>query len=94
MIDNIGVILVESCRRMLFPGVEGVESVGIVRRIDRLGRIALPKSLRRRFKIEHGDYLEITIDGNSIILSECRPRCAFCGGTVNADLILHERMCV
>jgi len=58
-----------------------MESIGIVRKTDRLGRIALPKSLRRRFKIEKGDFLEITIDGNSIILSKCRPRCEFCGGT-------------
>ena len=62
-------------------GVDWVQSFGIVRKTDRAGRIALPKSLRQRFKIEHGDGLEITIDDDYIILSKYRPACVFCRGT-------------
>jgi len=56
-----------------------VESVGIVRKLGHEGKITLPKSLRKRFKIEHNDGLEIAIEGNYIVLSKYRPRCVFCG---------------
>ena len=34
---------------------------GIVRRIDDLGRIVIPKEMRRKVKIEEGDQVEITL---------------------------------
>ena len=34
---------------------------GIVRRIDDLGRIVIPKEMRRKLKIEEGDQVEITL---------------------------------
>jgi len=70
-----------------------VQSFGIIKKTDRFGRITLPGSLRQRFKIEHGDGLEITIDGNSIILSKCRPRCAFCGGPDCATKYKDKHIC-
>ena len=44
-------------------------SSGIVRRIDDLGRIVIPKEIRRVFKIKEGDPLEIFTkrDGSIII---------------------------
>ena len=39
-----------------------MKSTGIVRRIDDLGRIALPKELRRTWNIRAGDPLEIFAD--------------------------------
>ncbi len=36
-----------------------MKSTGIVRRIDELGRIVIPKELRRSFHIREGDLLEI-----------------------------------
>ena len=39
-----------------------MKSIGIVRRIDDLGRIALPKELRRTWNIRAGDPLEIFVD--------------------------------
>ena len=41
---------------------------GIVRRIDDLGRIVLPKELRRTLGISEGDPLEIGIEGRRIVL--------------------------
>lgn len=37
-----------------------MKSTGIIRRIDDLGRIVIPKEIRRNFDIKEGDPLEIT----------------------------------
>ena len=36
-----------------------MKATGVVRRIDDLGRIVLPKELRRTMRIKEGDSLEI-----------------------------------
>lgn len=45
-----------------------MKATGVVRRIDDLGRIVIPKEIRRNFKINEGDSLEIFVDSNGIIL--------------------------
>ena len=46
-----------------------MKTTGIVRRIDDLGRVVIPKEIRRAFKIKEGDSLEIFTgrDGSIII---------------------------
>ena len=39
-----------------------MRATGIVRRIDDLGRIVIPKEIRRSLNIEEGDSLEIYMD--------------------------------
>ena len=41
-----------------------MKATGVVRRIDDLGRIVIPKELRRTMRIKEGDSLEIFIDGS------------------------------
>lgn len=45
---------------------------GIVRRIDDLGRVVIPKEIRRTLHIREGDPLEISVDGTSLILTKYR----------------------
>lgn len=45
-----------------------MKSTGVIRRIDNLGRIVIPKEIRKNLKIREGDTLEIFIDGISIVL--------------------------
>lgn len=40
---------------------------GIIRRVDDLGRIVIPKEIRRKLNITEGDPLELSLDGNKII---------------------------
>ena len=39
-----------------------MKTIGIVRRIDDLGRVAIPKEIRRSANIREGDALEISVD--------------------------------
>lgn len=45
-----------------------MKSIGVVRRIDELGRIVVPKEMRRTLRIREGDSIEISSNDNSIIL--------------------------
>ncbi len=43
-------------------------STGIIRRIDELGRIVIPKEIRKSLRIKNGDNLEILVDSENIML--------------------------
>lgn len=58
-----------------------MRTAGIVRRTDDLGRIVIPKELRRTLNITEGDPLEIFTDNGAIILKQYQPGCIFCGNT-------------
>ena len=47
-----------------------MKSTGIIRRIDDLGRIVIPKEIRTTLRIQSGDNLEIYITNNEIILKK------------------------
>lgn len=44
-----------------------MKSTGIVRRIDDLGRIVVPKEIRRTLKIHEGDFFELFVEDNAVI---------------------------
>ncbi len=55
-------------------GGDFMKATGVVRRIDDLGRIVIPKELRRTMRIKEGESLEIFIDGSDqIILKKYSP---------------------
>lgn len=45
-----------------------MKATGIVRRIDELGRVVIPREIRERFHIKDGDPLEIFTEDNKIVL--------------------------
>ena len=57
-----------------------MKATGIVRNIDELGRIVIPKEMRRVMDIASSDPIEIYVDGDKIILTKYHPCCSFCGG--------------
>lgn len=62
-----------------------MRDTGIVRRIDELGRIVIPKEIRRTLRIKEGDPLEIFTDKSQLIFEKYSPverlfdySCAIC----------------
>ena len=45
-----------------------MKATGIIRRIDDLGRIVIPKDIRREMRIREGDPLEIFVDRHENIV--------------------------
>lgn len=56
-----------------------LKSTGVVRKLDQLGRIVLPKELRTVLNLREIYALEIYVDGEEIILKKYEPACIFCG---------------
>lgn len=51
-----------------------MKATGIVRRIDDLGRVVIPKEIRRTLRIREGDPLEIFVDrGGEVVLKKYSP---------------------
>ena len=70
-----------------------MKTTGMSRPVDELGRIVIPKEIRRSFKIEDKDLLEIFIDGDSIILKKAEAICALCGSTDQIEAIDDKFIC-
>ncbi|WP_163531453.1 AbrB/MazE/SpoVT family DNA-binding domain-containing protein [Halobacillus ihumii] len=50
-----------------------MKSTGVVRKVDELGRIVVPKELRRSLDIQQRDPLEIYVDNDKIVLQKYTP---------------------
>lgn len=47
-----------------------MKTTGVVRRIDELGRIVIPKEIRKTLRIKEGENLEIYVENENIILKK------------------------
>lgn len=50
-----------------------MQSTGIVRKVDELGRVVIPSELRRILEIDIKTPVEIFVEGEQIILKKYRP---------------------
>lgn len=68
-------------------------STGIIRSIDTLGRIVLPKELRSAYGITPETPLEILTDGDTILLRKYKAdgACAFCGEVSAENVRFHGK---
>ncbi len=50
-----------------------MKETGVVRRLDELGRVVIPKEIRKRLKIKNGDMVDIYTEGSQIVLEKYHP---------------------
>ncbi len=56
-----------------------MKSTGIIRPVDKMGRVVIPKEIRTLLKIENDvDSFEIYMDDDKVILKKYQPTCIFC----------------
>ena len=71
-----------------------LKSLGIVRKVDSLGRIVIPKELRTTMNIvEDETVLEISSDGEKIVLSKYNPGCHCCGNVEGLKEVMGLKIC-
>lgn len=70
-----------------------MKSMGIVRKMDDLGRIVLPAELRRQFDIAEKDAIEIFTENDKIILKKYEPSCIFCNNAKDTVSFNNKMVC-
>ena len=70
-----------------------MKSTGIIRQVDELGRIVIPKEIRRHMGITSSDPIEIYVDEEKIILRKYQNACAFCGTGVDLKPYKNRMIC-
>ena len=70
-----------------------MKKTGITRAIDEVGRIVLPKELRATMDLNTKDELDISVEGDRIILKKIQPSCIFCGNSENLVIFKEIKIC-
>ncbi len=68
-------------------------SLGIIRRVDALDRIVIPKEICKTMGIEPKSSLEIFVDGEKLILGKYEAGCIFCGEASNVATYKRKLVC-
>lgn len=70
-----------------------MKSTGIVRKVDELGRVVIPKELRNTHGLDVGSPFEIFVEGERIIFKKYQPACTFCDSAVDIKRFKGKRVC-
>ena len=75
--------------------MNNLKDLGIVRKVDELGRLVLPIELRKELNINEGDGLALYIDktNNAIILKPSEAKCTHCGTLENLKAFGKHSIC-
>lgn len=58
----------------------------MIKKIDNLGRVVVPKGYRMMLGLQPGDPLDVEVDGEKLLIRAHREGCTFCG----ADDVAHK----
>ena len=70
-----------------------MKSTGMIRRVDELGRVVIPKEIRNKLDIQEKDPLEIYVQEDCIILKKDESNCIFCGNTKDLTEYKEKLIC-
>lgn len=70
-----------------------MKSTGIIRKLDKLGRVVLPIELRKTLNIDIKDGLEILTEQDMIVLKKHSPDCFICGQSKNLVAFKGKLLC-
>ena len=62
-------------------------------KIDKLGRVLIPKNLRQKLDLAVDDPIEVFTDGDALVLRKYRQKCAFCGSEENIISFKEKYIC-
>ncbi len=70
-----------------------MKTLGIVRKVDELGRIVLPIETRKRLNLEAQDPVEIFVEKDRVVLKKYEPSCIFCGKSAGLYEVKGKLIC-
>ena len=70
-----------------------MKNTGMIKTIDELGRIVLPKEIRTHLGLEYKTPIEVFVEDESIILRKIQKKCVFCGRAENLTEYREKAIC-
>ena len=70
-----------------------LKPAGFILKIDQLGRIVIPKPLRKKYDLELGDTLEVFNEADGIFMKKYCMHCEFCGNDENLTKFKDKMIC-
>ena len=71
-----------------------MRSTGMVRAVDKMGRVVIPKEIRAQLDIKNDvDSFEIYMEGDSVILRKYQPTCIFCDNIADSVEFAGHTVC-
>lgn len=70
-----------------------MKPAGFLCRIDKLGRIVIPKPLRQKYDIQIDDTLELFTENDAIIVKKYAMSCIFCGSDDELETYMGKTVC-
>lgn len=61
---------------------------GLVRKMDNLGRVVIPREIRQVLELQGGDDVEMQLENGALVLRKFDHSCVFCGG--GPDLVTYK----
>lgn len=65
----------------------------MIKKIDNLGRVVVPKGFRTMLGLQPGDSLEVEVDDGKLTLSPHKGSCTFCGQAEALQAYLGKSVC-
>jgi len=65
-----------------------MKPTGLVRKIDDLGRIVIPRELRKEMEMEVKDSVEVYVEEGNVVFKKYLPSCSFCNS--KEDIITYK----
>jgi AbrB family transcriptional regulator, transcriptional pleiotropic regulator of transition state genes len=70
-----------------------MEARGIRRKVDDLGRVVIPSSIRKSLRIKEGDEVEFAVDAGRVVMTPAADRCVFCAATEGIEVFRERAVC-
>lgn len=71
-----------------------MKATGVVRKVDKLGRVVIPMEFRRLLDLQNAeDSFEIFVEDDKIILKKYQRSCMFCGEIKEAVTLNEKIVC-
>ncbi len=70
-----------------------MKATGFVKKIDELGRIVIPKDIRKSLGATHGDYLQFFLDGDTVVMKKFGEYCAICNSSDDVIKVKEKFIC-
>ncbi len=72
-----------------------MKSTGMIRPVDKMGRIVIPKEIRKLLNVEsERDSFEIYMENDRVILEKYQPTCIFCGNLAESVELGGYSVCI